>query len=416
MIKTAIIKKYLKELPKNYLTFDIKYTKKELDYLDNFNIIKESTFDHYGNIDNLDDTKLNDFLTKIGTNENISILNKIIHKLGKKVTKAFETKYCWLTIRVTLPSYRFDIPRWHKDGRFFKSDREQLKFLTVLKGPGTLFIKKSNKVNEIYNKYREKKFNEYNKLKEKTILNQEIETKYKKIFAKEFSQKKYKHNQLGSKKGLIFLTGSNKNNLKYGLLHSEPNIDTPRFFISIVPGSETEILELENRPPIRTNILWKDKIKYWKNGEYQVYSGSIKKRFFFETYPCDKNMTNKYKEKFIENDKLEEFKHQDFSSFNDQIKKSNNEYAIAFNNLSNDARLIIPIPQKDKDFTTMKDFCDNASIKQQKEFWKIVAIEIEYMLGTNDKIYISSHGLGVPYFHLRLDKKPKYYNSKEYII
>ena len=36
MMKTSIIKEYLKEFPKNYLTFDIKYTKKETDYLDNF--------------------------------------------------------------------------------------------------------------------------------------------------------------------------------------------------------------------------------------------------------------------------------------------------------------------------------------------------------------------------------------------
>ena len=39
---------------KKYLTFSIKYTKKELDYLDNFNITNRSNFDHYENIDNLD--------------------------------------------------------------------------------------------------------------------------------------------------------------------------------------------------------------------------------------------------------------------------------------------------------------------------------------------------------------------------
>ena len=30
MIKKSIIKEYLKQFPKNYLTFDIKYTKKPL--------------------------------------------------------------------------------------------------------------------------------------------------------------------------------------------------------------------------------------------------------------------------------------------------------------------------------------------------------------------------------------------------
>ena len=32
MIKTSIIKEYLKNPIKNYLTFDIKYTKKETEY------------------------------------------------------------------------------------------------------------------------------------------------------------------------------------------------------------------------------------------------------------------------------------------------------------------------------------------------------------------------------------------------
>ena len=86
MIKTSIIKEYLKEFPKNYLTFDIKYTKKESDYLDNFNIINSSSFDHYGHFDKLNDKKLNDFLTKIGNNENVDIINKIIHKLFTKIT------------------------------------------------------------------------------------------------------------------------------------------------------------------------------------------------------------------------------------------------------------------------------------------------------------------------------------------
>jgi len=64
----------------------------------------------------------------------------------------------------------------------------------------------------------------------------------------------------------------------------------------------------------------------------------------------------------------------------------------------------------------MKDFCDNASITQQKQFWKKVAFEIEYLLKSNENIYVSTHGLGEHYFHLRLDKRPKYYKTKEFII
>jgi hypothetical protein len=63
----------------------------------------------------------------------------------------------------------------------------------------------------------------------------------------------------------------------------------------------------------------------------------------------------------------------------------------------------------------MKDFIDNASKTQQKEFWKKVSTELKKCLKLNDKIYVNTHGLGVNYFHLRLDIRPKYYVRKECI-
>ena len=257
MILTSIIKKYLNNPKKNYLTFDIKYTKKESNYLDNLNINKTITFDHYGNINNIDNQKLNDFLNNIGDNKNIEILSKIVHKILTKITSAYQTKFCWMTIRVTLPNNKFDIPRWHKDGSFFKnSEKITSKFVTILKGPGTLFIKKSKFMNDIYYKFLMKKFEEYDKLnllnknKERQYYSEEIEKKYRELFINKF--KDLKKNQLKTRDGLIFLTGTPKDKLKYGLLHSEPKKDVPRFFISILSGTESEILEHSNVPIIKS--------------------------------------------------------------------------------------------------------------------------------------------------------------------
>lgn len=45
-------------------------------------------------------------------------------------------EYFWITIRATLPNNEFDIPRWHKDGKYFRGTTEETpKFATVLKGP-----------------------------------------------------------------------------------------------------------------------------------------------------------------------------------------------------------------------------------------------------------------------------------------
>jgi hypothetical protein len=160
-------------------------------------------------------------------------------------------------------------------------------------------------------------------------------------------------------------------------------------------------------------MIWKEKINDWSKGKYQTYPEDIKKNFFYETYVLDKNMNNKYEEIFIENDTLNNIK-QDYKSFKKYIDESKNKYVTSFNNLSGDTILIIPIPRKNKDYSTIKNYMDNSSITEQKNFWKKVANEIKKILKNNEKVYVSTHGLGVNYFHLRLDKYPKYYLTKSF--
>jgi hypothetical protein len=251
MINISNIKKYLKNPLNNHLLFDIAYTKKELKYIDNFIISNRSSFNFYGDKDNFSDDKLNTFLTNIGPNDDISILNNIINKLINKITKAYNTNYIWITIRITLPNHIFDIKRWHKDGPFFTNPERinQTKFVTVLKGPGTLFHTKSKLIDELYGKYRLKKFAEYDKLNIINTIDQTIEMKYRKIFISKFKHIKYK--QLKNNQGLIFITGNNYNDVKDGLLHSEPKADEPRFFISILPGTKEEITKLKQLNEIK---------------------------------------------------------------------------------------------------------------------------------------------------------------------
>lgn len=164
----------------------------------------------------------------------------------------------------------------------------------------------------------------------------------------------------------------------------------------------------------KTKKTWKDKINEWCKGIYLSYPKNIKKRFFYETSVCDKNMKKICHQKFIESDELEELNKSDHSSFDEYIDKSNNKYATSFFNLSGDTKLVIPMPCKTKLFTTIKDFIDNASKTQQKKFWIKVSEEIYNFLQDNEEVYISTHGLGVPYFHIRLCKIPKYYKTIDF--
>lgn len=157
---------------------------------------------------------------------------------------------------------------------------------------------------------------------------------------------------------------------------------------------------------------WKNKILKWRNNYIQKYPKHLNKRFFYETSVCDKYMSTICREFFIESDELNSIQIQDYTPFIEQIKKSTNRYVTSFYNISGDTLLIIPMPQYNKNFITIKDFIDTASIEQQIEFWKFVSYELEKFLQINNQVYVSTHGLGVSYFHLRLCTKPKYYHTR----
>jgi hypothetical protein len=96
-------------------------------------------------------------------------------------------------------------------------------------------------VNEIY----DKNINDMRRKISKSIP--ELENDIINIFRNKLAVKfkKYK-NQIKTKQGIIFYTGTNTNNID-GLIHSEPNMDQPRFFISILPGNESELNGLIKR-------------------------------------------------------------------------------------------------------------------------------------------------------------------------
>ena len=185
------------------------------------------------------------FLENIGnnSNENIIIMNNIINKLIKNVCKSYQKNDFWIAIRVSLPNTDFNIPRWHYDGQFFLNnpDAIQAKFVTVLKGPGTLFLKNEKESNEIFQKIKLEKRKELIKIKNNNYQKMdEIDDKYRPIINKALN--KFKKSELKNNQGLIFTV-----NMEKHFIHSEPCINEPRLFISILPGSREDIDELKLR-------------------------------------------------------------------------------------------------------------------------------------------------------------------------
>lgn len=205
--------------------FNIKYTKEELECINNFNINSQNNFKYVG--DTIKKSDLKKFFKNIGDNQNTSIdvMINIILKLINKILKGSNKNNYLIIIRSSVLDNNFTIPRWHIDGNYFSSDTRELKFVTSLIGPGTLFIN-NPEAKKIYDKIFKKICNEC-KNKPAPIA-YKIQEKYRSAIHNKL--RKFKYIQLDNTQGCIFEVGSDS-----AIIHSEPDIITPRLFISILP-------------------------------------------------------------------------------------------------------------------------------------------------------------------------------------
>jgi hypothetical protein len=160
-------------------------------------------------------------------------------------------------------------------------------------------------------------------------------------------------------------------------------------------------------------VSWEDILKGWEEGEELQYPGYIDGRFFYETSLSGPDEA--YEEEFIRAKELDKLK-QSYKNYQIYIKESGDSYSTSFLTPDKKAILLIPKPRKDQDYTTMKDFIDNASENQRIAFWKAAAKIIRGEWKKGKKVYVSTHGSGVPYFHLRIEETPKYYKTERFKV
>ena len=123
------------------------------------------------------------------------------------------------------------------------------------------------------------------------------------------------------------------------------------------------------------------------------------------------------------------------SAFADQLRTTTVDTLVTeFENLGRDATLVVPCPPaknhgpapygsrgggRKKQIATadagacyghLAAFVRNAPIQQRRVLWARVAKAVKETLGTR-ATYLSTDGRGVPWLHVRLDKRPKYYKS-----
>ena len=109
----------------------------------------------------------------------------------------------------------------------------------------------------------------------------------------------------------------------------------------------------------------------------------------------------------------------DISAFENLMSSCGDRKALAFPNLGRDAILVAPCPSTTltHDFAHLANFLRTADDHSIDIFWKVVGQTLQQVLSTRDdakKLWLSTSGLGVPWLHVRLDDRPKYYNFLEY--
>ena len=158
-------------------------------------------------------------------------------------------------------------------------------------------------------------------------------------------------------------------------------------------------------------MLWSDVLTNWKDGIPMKYPKSVKGRFQWNTSALKNDGNVIFKQTFRSDNKLPQIQNKE--AFSEYIKNSQNKYVVSFPNLSKDTMLVVPMPIRGKNYATLRDFIDNAPEIQQQEFWKQVAKVAKKFMNEKGKVWISVHGLGVDYTHVRISTSPKYYFDNE---
>lgn len=214
----------------------IEYTIPQIYAIQRLNITKDDNFNYCGFGYDLDMERMIGWFDSIGTNsrEDCGIYCRLISDIVQMACSQASCDSCWLTIRAKLPSDEFKVPRFHRDGMFYRlgSNQVQRKFLLTIKGPGTLVSEPNKETTDKFFDLLYDPVDEFDIEKRKQLVE---------ILGPDGPV------QLTNNQGAWIITHQNNANRDRATIHSEPHITQPRLFLSILPGTNDEIESIRPR-------------------------------------------------------------------------------------------------------------------------------------------------------------------------
>lgn len=188
---------------------------------------------------------------------------------------------------------------------------------------------------------------------------------------------------------------------------------------SLNTGQIKKISLLSNNNP----ILYSEIIQFWQyNQEFRTFFISLLANapfsaFFWETPAISHaNINQVFEFVLVDSPYLANIKANP-RDFAPHFATANpNELILRFQNLGNDALLVVPCPQASISvYGHIAAFMRQAPEAQKHALWQCVGLALEEQLNQYPT-WVSTSGLGVYWLHIRLDSRPKYYTYSPYRI
>jgi hypothetical protein len=184
-------------------------------------IVEEIDFDWEGKIDESFENSLYEQLKTVGLNDAdvVSGLAKEIRGVVGRYVKECQREEALVYVRVTTPNESFNVPRWHRDGNFFKESDKEEKLVFRLKGALSLIGKAISP-----DDFNEEESHLNKMLDNKNLSDPDVVTTRKKMAQNVKSLPSPAFGQ-----GVVFSVGGIE-----ATIHSEPPLSESRIFVSVV--------------------------------------------------------------------------------------------------------------------------------------------------------------------------------------